>query len=100
MARMQAAMDRFLAAEWPKRAPGLLVRTPHEALALASIVEKETAVASERATVAAVYYNRLRTGMRLQADPTIIYPITGASRWAAASANPKCAPSTATTPMP
>jgi len=76
MARMQAAMDKFLAAEWPKRAPGLLVKTPAEAIALASIVEKETGIAKERATVAAVYYNRLRTGMRLQADPTIIYPIT------------------------
>ncbi len=76
MARMQAAMDKFLATEWPRRAPGLLVKTPREALTLASIVEKETAVASERPTVAAVYYNRLRAGMRLQADPTIIYPIT------------------------
>lgn len=76
LARMQAAMTKFLDAEWPNRAPGLLVKTKQEALTLASIVEKETAVASERTTVAGVYANRLRIGMRLQADPTTIYPIT------------------------
>jgi len=74
--RMRRAMDRYLAAAWAKRAPGLVVRTPQEALILASIVEKETGKPSERTMVAAVYSNRLKQGMKLQADPTIIYPIT------------------------
>ncbi|MBN8807520.1 MAG: endolytic transglycosylase MltG [Sphingomonas sp.] len=74
--RMQQAMDAYLAAAWAKRAPGLVVHTPREALILASIVEKETGKPSERAMVAAVYSNRLKKGMMLQADPTIIYPIT------------------------
>jgi UPF0755 protein len=74
--RMQAAMDKELAQLWAGRAPGLLVKSPKEAVILASIVEKETAVPAERPTVAGVYYNRLRTNMMLQADPTIIYPIT------------------------
>ena len=76
VARMQAAMTRYLADAWKKRAPGLVVTTPAQALVLASIVEKETAKPAERATVVAVYANRLRRGMKLQADPTIIYPIT------------------------
>ena len=74
--RMQAAMDRYLATAWKKRKPTAVVKTPREAIILASIVEKETGKASERRMVAAVYSNRLRTGMRLQADPTVIYPIT------------------------
>ncbi|WBO21087.1 endolytic transglycosylase MltG [Sphingomonas abietis] len=74
--RMQKAMDKALAAEWAGRAPGLVVTTPQQALILASIVEKETGLAAERATVAAVYSNRLKLGMALQADPTVIYPIT------------------------
>lgn len=74
--RMQAAMTRYLTQAWAKRAPNLVVTTPAQALILASIVEKETAKPTERATVAAVYANRLRAGMKLQADPTIIYPIT------------------------
>lgn len=74
--RMQAAMTRYLAAAWAKRAPNLAVTTPEQALTLASIVEKETAKPEERAMVAGVYMNRLRAGMPLQADPTIIYPIT------------------------
>jgi UPF0755 protein len=74
--RMTAAMDKTLQQLWPKRKPTAVVRTPQEALALAAIVEKETAVASERRMVAGVYSNRLRIGMPLQADPTVIYPVT------------------------
>jgi UPF0755 protein len=76
VARMQKAMSQVLAEAWAKRAPGLVVKTPQEALTLASIVEKETGKPSERKMVAGLYSNRLRTGMLLQADPTIIYPIT------------------------
>ncbi len=74
--RMQRAMLKYLARAWDNRKPGIAVTTPREALILASIVEKETGKASERRTVAAVYSNRLKRGMMLQADPTIIYPIT------------------------
>ena len=74
--RMQGAMARTLAKLWAERAPNTAARTPEEAITLASIVEKETAVPAERPMVAGVYGNRLRTGMMLQADPTIIYPIT------------------------
>jgi len=74
--RMQAAMQKRLAELWAKRAPGLAVKTPQEALTLASIVEKETGKPAERRLVAGLYSNRLKTGMLLQADPTIIYPIT------------------------
>ncbi|GAL99509.1 MULTISPECIES: endolytic transglycosylase MltG [Sphingomonas] len=76
VARMQKAMKDYLAQAWAERKPGIAVRTPQEAIILASIVEKETAKPSERRTVAAVYGNRLRIGMPLQADPTVIYPIT------------------------
>ena len=76
LARMQQAMRDTLAELWPKRAPGIVVGTPREAVILASIVEKETGVARERRMVAGLYSNRVREGMRLQADPTIIYPIT------------------------
>jgi UPF0755 protein len=74
--RMQAAMSRTVAELWPKRDPGLVVKTPEQALTLASIVEKETGKPSERRMVAGLYSNRLKQGMLLQADPTIIYPIT------------------------
>ena len=74
--RMQAAMRKTLVAAWAKRAPGVAVSTPQEALVLAAIVEKETGKPSERRKVAGLYSNRLRRGMLLQADPTIIYPIT------------------------
>lgn len=74
--RMQAAMKKALAEEWKKRGGNAYVRSPQEAIILASIVEKETGKASERTMVAGLYSNRLREGMRLQADPTIIYPIT------------------------
>ncbi len=74
--RMQAAMQRALKELWAKRVPGLPLKTPQEALALAAIVEKETGKSGERRLVAGLYLNRLRQGMMLQADPTIIYPIT------------------------
>ncbi|WP_230281491.1 endolytic transglycosylase MltG [Croceicoccus sp. Ery15] len=76
VARMQKAMSDFIAAEWPRRDKDLPVTTPEQALSLAAIVEKETGVPEERRMVAGLYTNRLRKGMRLQADPTIIYPIT------------------------
>lgn len=74
--RMQAAMRRTLTELWDKRDDGLVVKTPEQAIILASIVEKETGKPSERTMVAGLYSNRLRIGMPLQADPTIIYPIT------------------------
>ena len=73
--RMTGAMDKQLAALWAKR-KGDCVTTPSQALTLASIVEKETGKASERRMVAGVYCNRLKIGMKLDADPTVIYPIT------------------------
>jgi UPF0755 protein len=74
--RMQAAMDKYLAEAWAKRKPDIAVDTIRDALILASIVEKETGVPEERTMVAGLYSNRVKTGMLLQADPTIIYPIT------------------------
>lgn len=74
--RMQKAMEDTLAELWPKRTTESVVKTPQEAIILAAIVEKETALARERRTVAGVYSNRIRKNMMLQADPTIIYPIT------------------------
>jgi UPF0755 protein len=74
--RMQAAMRKTLASLWAKRKPTSVVTTPEQAIILASIVEKETGKASERRMVAGVYSNRLRIGMKLDADPTVIYPIT------------------------
>jgi UPF0755 protein len=74
--RMQDAMTKTMADLWPKRSPNAVVKTTQEALTLASIVEKETSLKSELRLVAGVYSNRLRQGMMLQADPTIIYPIT------------------------
>ena len=74
--RMQAAMTRELDALWAKRQPHAVVDTKAEAITLASIVEKETAKPAERRMVAGVYSNRLEKGMPLQADPTVIYPIT------------------------
>ena len=76
LARMQDAMKRALAVEWRGRTAASIVKTPREAVILASVIEKETGVAGERRTVAGVYTNRLRVGMPLQADPTVIYPLT------------------------
>ena len=74
--RMQAAMDKTLEALWAKRKPGIAVSSPREAVTLASVVEKETAKPSERRMIAGVYTNRLKQGIKLDADPTVIYPIT------------------------
>jgi UPF0755 protein len=74
--RMQAAMTRTLDALWAKRKPNCLVNSKAEAVILASIVEKETGKPAERRRIAGVYCNRLRIGMKLDADPTVIYPIT------------------------
>ena len=74
--RMMDAQDRLLTVLWENRQAGLPYKTPMEAVTLASIVEKETGKASERPRVAAVFLNRLRTGMRLQSDPTIIYGVS------------------------
>jgi UPF0755 protein len=67
------SMERVLTQAWEQRKPDLPIHTPYEALTLASIVEKETALESERAMIAGVFTARLRAGMRLQTDPTVIY---------------------------
>jgi UPF0755 protein len=74
--RMQAAMTKALAQLWPRRSTDCPVATPDQAVILASIVEKETGKATERPMIAGVYCNRLKIGMKLDADPTVIYPVT------------------------
>lgn len=71
--RALRAMDKQLAAAWEQRSPATAAQSPEQALILASIVEKETGKAADRAHVAAVFNNRLRVGMPLQTDPTVIY---------------------------
>lgn len=75
--RMQADQRRFIASLWDKRQQGLPFQSIEQALVLASIIEKETGKADERERVAAVFVNRMRRGMRLQSDPTIVYGIAG-----------------------
>jgi len=77
LARMKASMVTTLDRLWEGRAEGLPIESKEEAVTLASIVEKETGVASERPLVAGVFVNRLKRGMRLQSDPTVAYGIAG-----------------------
>jgi UPF0755 protein len=73
LARAHRAMQGHLADAWADRSPDLPLKTPDDALVLASIVEKETGTAADRGRIAGVFANRLRIGMPLQTDPTIIY---------------------------
>ncbi len=75
--RAAASMARRLAAAWAQRSEGLPLRSAEEALILASIIEKETALAADRARIAAVFVNRLKRGMPLQTDPSVIYGLGG-----------------------
>ncbi len=78
--RMQDAMTKELDTLWAKKSPRSVVNSKRDAIILASVVEKETGKASERPMVAGVYSNRVRIGMKLDADPTVIYPITKGKR--------------------
>jgi len=76
LSRMHKAQEAVLSELWPKRKKGLPFQTIEDALKLASIIEKETGAAAERPRIAAVFVNRLKNGMRLESDPTIIYGLT------------------------
>ena len=76
VARMQAAMTRTLDRLWPRRNYACPIVTREQAVTLASIVEKETGKPAERPMIAGVYCNRLKINMKLDADPTVIYPVT------------------------
>ncbi len=99
LARMSSAMREALRELWGQRAANLPLRSPQEAVVLASIVEKETAKAEERARIAAVFLNRLRLGMRLQADPTVAYAIADTNGGTPADVRPLTA-SDLQTPSP
>ncbi len=76
LARMHKAQETLLALLWPKRKEGLPLTSQEDALKLASMVEKETGIPAERPRIAAVFVNRLQSGMKLESDPTIIYGLT------------------------
>jgi UPF0755 protein len=80
LARMRTNMEKTLDEVWDGRGEDIAVKTPEEALILASIIEKETGVSAERARVSGVFHNRLRRKMRLQSDPTVAYAVTGGGR--------------------
>ncbi len=77
--RMQASMTETVDFLWQRRKPGLPLKSVDEAIVLASIIEKETAIPEERSTIAGVFVNRLKRGMRLQSDPTVVYALSSGS---------------------
>ena len=74
--RMKNAMDKTVEELWANRDPKITLKSPKEAIVMASIIEKETSRNSERAHIASVFYNRMKQGIRLQSDPTVIYAVT------------------------
>ncbi|MGN0909601.1 MAG: endolytic transglycosylase MltG [Succinivibrio sp.] len=76
LAQALRSTARLMKEEWPRRSDAAYVKTPYEALIVASIIERETAIADERPQVAAVFYNRMRKRMRLQTDPTVMYGVS------------------------